>query len=301
MAKTVTFAACREYSAPNSIMDTFHEVYTQPNEANPRCVVCACQISAKDFTELLTAVPICNFCKRTAIFRVSGNEEPSVRSDHVVQPSLAPVNLPDARRLPTDGGRELPMNSVGYHETNGDASNGLLKPSKPPSNFTQIYSSPLNYLGYYSGRHRNRLSALIREPPALGATPEDDGTDTAKDEGATRIPRSAAKTMAQKQIAIPTSLKDKEILKEKGMCSSDMFLFKEGRRYKATLRDVLPMMYFPLRNETDGTTGAAEDTAKEVEDTDRKFPKSPQAPDVIKNFKSGAHKRLGFIYFTFKN
>ena len=286
MAKTVTFTACPEYSAPNSIMDTFHEVSTQPNEANPRCVVCACQISAKDFTEMLTDVSICNFCKRTAIFRVSGSEEPSVRGDHEVKPSLAPLNLPDARRLPTDGGRELPMN------------NGLLAPSKPLSNFTQIYSSPLNYLGYYSGRHRNRLSALIREAPPVGATPEDDGTDTAKDEGATSIPRSAAKTMAQKRIAIPISLKDKEILKEKGISCSDSFLFKEGRRYKATLKDVLPMIYFPLRNETDGTTGAAENTAK---DTDQKLPKSPQAPDVIKNFKSEAHKRLGFIFFAFKD
>lgn len=266
--------------------DTSHEFSTQLNEANPRCVVCGCQISVNDFAQGLTDVSICNYCKCIGIFRLNTKKESTAKRNSNVKASSVPFNLPDIHCLSGSKANST-INSTSKPETKASRlrTNCLLKSSKTPSEFTKIHTSPLNYLGYYSGRHRNRLSDLIRECPHVETGVEKDSENARCINPPNKL--QPEKRIDLKRITIPASLQNKEFLKEKGIHCSELFLQKKSCRKKPCIKNVLPTLYFPISSETKETTNKNE--TKNVEKSTMNPLLSP--PAVIKRLKSDAHQR----------
>ena len=133
----------------------YNDVWTHPSEINPKCVLCNCQINVSDFEDGTADFPICNYCKSTGIFRLDFYDNPYAYRDQRsrlcedAKHNIAPLSLSDLRRLTgsvvkCQEGKACALDS------------NVVKLVKAPIEKTQLYTSPLNYLGYYSGRQRNR-------------------------------------------------------------------------------------------------------------------------------------------------
>ena len=137
----------------------FNDVLSHPNENNPKCVLCNCQINVADFFDGTADYPICNYCKSTGIFRLDFYDNPYAQRDQVSHKNevpkhtMNPLSLSELRRL--TGSK---MVCQGGKTCTPDSGSGpvLMKLIKAPIEKTHLYTSPLNYLGYYSGRQRNR-------------------------------------------------------------------------------------------------------------------------------------------------
>ena len=138
----------------------FNDVLTHPNENNPKCVLCNCQISVADFLDGTTDYPICNYCKSTGIFRLDFYENPyeqrerTSRQKEEQKNTLTNLSLSELRRLTGSKVASQGAKAVTPGFTNEP---NLMKLIKAPRERTDSYTSPLNYLGYYCGRRRNRL------------------------------------------------------------------------------------------------------------------------------------------------
>ena len=218
-------------------------------KGKPRCTECMCFLTETDICGGEDTVKLCSYCRNTGIFRLRQKINTAERD-----------GKPKLSKLP------------GIHGTEED--------DKTNDQTTHTYTSPLNYLGYYTGRHRRRLSATVRKLPTMGA----DVTNAGEDSSNTKVPgmeKFQAKRMDLTRVAIPVSLRNNEVLKNKGMyCPTILFERGENPKWSAKLSDVLPMLYFPIsgENTTKSDTGAAK-------------PVVSPTPDVVKSFQSRAHKR----------
>ena len=138
----------------------YHDVVTNPNETNPKCVLCNCQINVADFFDGTTDYPICNYCKSTGVFKIDLYDNPHAprdqcfRKNEKLEPIIAPLSLSELRRL--TGSKLMSQGGNISVPDSGSAPQSLMKLIKTPLDKTQLYTSPLNYLGYYNGRQRNR-------------------------------------------------------------------------------------------------------------------------------------------------
>ena len=136
----------------------YNDVTTHPNENNPKCVLCNCQIYVADFFDGTADYPICNYCKSTGVFRLDFYDNPYAYRDQVSrqyqQPkhTITPLSLSELRRLT---GSVVGQSGKTRAPDSGNEP-GLMKLIKAPIEKTHLFTSPLNYLGYYSGRQRNR-------------------------------------------------------------------------------------------------------------------------------------------------
>ena len=154
--KTVRIKSPRPMSGRKQM---YNDVWKNPNENNPECVLCNCQINVSDFADGTADFPICNYCNSTGIFRLEFYDNPYAYRDQrsrlseEAKHNISPLSLSELRRLTgsvvgRQGGKACAPNS-------GSDSN-LVKLIKAPIQKTDLITSPLNYLGYYSGRQRNR-------------------------------------------------------------------------------------------------------------------------------------------------
>lgn len=133
----------------------YNDVMCHPNAKNPRCVLCNCQISVTDFLDGTASHPVCNYCKSTGVFRLDFYHDPYRYKDQVEQANhvTAPLSLCELRRLT---GSKVACKDAQTHMPDPESEPPLMKLTKAPIERTRLYASPLNYLGYYSGRQRNR-------------------------------------------------------------------------------------------------------------------------------------------------
>lgn len=154
--KTVRIKSPRPMSGRKQM---YNDVWKNPNENNPKCVLCDCQINVSDFADGTSDFPICNYCKSTGIFRLDFYDNPYAYRDQrsrlseEAKHSIAPLSLSELRRL--TGSVVGRQGDKACAPDSGSDSN-LVKLIKAPIEKTDLIMSPLNYLGYYSGRQRNR-------------------------------------------------------------------------------------------------------------------------------------------------
>ena len=138
----------------------YHDVVTNPNENNPKCVLCNCQINVTDFLDGTADYSVCNYCKSTGIFRLDFHENPFAQRQRISQQNEATKNstnnlsLTELRRL--TGSKVMMTQGAKTYTLDHENEPNLMKLIKDPVEKTDLYTSPLNYLGYYSGRQRNR-------------------------------------------------------------------------------------------------------------------------------------------------
>lgn len=254
----------------------FNDVLTEPKENNPKCALCSCQINIADFYDGTTEIPICNYCKSTGIFTLDFHENP-YRKNVETKPVIAPLSVSALRRLT---GSKVCQGQKSTCTSDCTKEPTLIKLIKAPIDRTHQYKSPLNYLGYYSGRQRNRLPSLVRNIPN-SATFSEETKDVS-----TAHEVQTPKRIGFEKIAIPVSLKDKAYLKEKGIYCSNVFLSKgKTRKKNAKLSELLPMVHFPVSWEKEETVAAEDD-----KDTPENLTKI-STPEKIKEFKSQARKK----------
>ena len=254
----------------------YNDVLSDPNENHPKCALCNCRINVADFYDGSTEIPICNYCKSTGIFRLDFYED-LFRQNEQIKPAVTPLSVNELRRL--TGSKVLCQGGNSTRAPDVAKDRTMMKVIKAPIESTHAYTSPLNYLGYYSGRKRSRLPSLVRRLPN-SATISQDVEDVP-----TTHEVQPPKRLGLRRVSVPVSIKDKEYLKERGVCCSEVFLAKDIPARKASLSEVLPMVHFPVSWEK-GEAVNADDDAKVPESSTKK-----SSSEMIKDLKSQAHKK----------
>ena len=154
--KTVRIKSPRPMSGRKQM---YNDVWKNPNENNPKCVLCNCQINVSDFADGTADFPICNYCKSTGIFRLDFYDNPYAYRDQrsrlseEAKHNIASLSLSELRRLT---GSVVGRQGDKARAPDSGSDSNLVKLIKAPIEKTDLITSPLNYLGYYSGRQRNR-------------------------------------------------------------------------------------------------------------------------------------------------